>query len=341
MAIKVAILDDYQHAARAMADWSVLPAGVELTVFSDHLEEPDALAARLRPFEVLCLMRERTAFPGALLERLPALRLLITTGRRSNTIDETAARGRDVALYWTGPTGGRGQDSVSVAEVPWMLMLMLARHGFDEVAAVRAGRWQTAVGRRLAERTLGIVGHGRIGRKMAQIARAFEMEVLVFSRSLAEAEALAAGVGKVGLDDLLRRSDFVSLHYQLTPGTRGMIGAREIGLMRPTAYLVNTARGPLVDEAALVAALRERRIAGAGLDCFDVEPLPLDHPFRHLPNVVATPHIGFVTQEAYGEYFRGTVEAVAAYAGGGLAALPVRRGSVLLPTGEVRDSVAP
>jgi phosphoglycerate dehydrogenase-like enzyme len=307
---RVALLDDYQGVALAMADWKSLPAGTEVVAFRDHLADLEAVAARLADFEVVMAMRERTPFPRALLERLPRLRLLVTTGMRNASIDLRAAAERGVLVCGTAGL------PYPTAELAWGLILALARRIPAEDRATREGGWQVSVGVGLNGKTLGVLGLGTLGSRVARVGRAFEMEVLAWSQNLTAERAAAVGVTRVERDELLARADVVSIHLVLGDRTRGLIGPREIALMKRTAYLVNTSRGPIVDEAALVRALREGRLAGAGLDVFDEEPLPADHPFRHLPGTVITPHLGYVTEETYRLFYEEGLADVRAYLGG-------------------------
>lgn len=310
------MLDDYQGAAEGDPHWGGLPAGVEPVFFRDHLSAEAAVVERLRPFEVVVAMRERTPFPASLLGRLPNLRLLVTTGMRNRSIDLAAARERGIVVCGTEGTTRR-----STAELAWGLILAVTRRISEEERAVREGRWQTTVGTELAGKRLGLLGLGRIGTQMAGIGRAFEMEVVAWSQNLTPEAAAAAGATRVEKEELLATSDVVSIHLVLSDRTRALIGARELAAMRSTAYLVNTSRGPIVEEAALVDALRRGVIAGAGLDVFEEEPLPLDHPLRSLPNAVVTPHLGYVTRETYAEFFAGIVDAITQW----LAGTPVRQ----------------
>jgi phosphoglycerate dehydrogenase-like enzyme len=308
--VRIAILDDYQDVARASADWGDL----DVTAFHDHVADDDAVAERLAPFEVVVAMRERTPFTAARLERLPRLRLLVTTGMANASIDLEAARRRGVTVCGTG-----GLPSPT-AELTWGLIIALARHITDEDARVRAGGWQATVGTELAGRTLGVIGLGRLGARVATVGRAFEMDVLAWSQNLDPAHAASLGATAVSKDELLARADFVTIHLKLSERSRGLIGAAELARMKPTAYLVNTSRGPIVDEAALLEALHAGTIAGAGLDVFDVEPLPSDHPLRRAPNTVLTPHVGYVTARGYEVYYREAVEDIEAF----LRGAPVR-----------------
>jgi phosphoglycerate dehydrogenase-like enzyme len=305
---RVAILDDYQGVALEMADWSVLPPDCHVQVFRDHLSDREALVERLKDFEVVTCMRERTPFPRDLLERLPNLRLLVTTGMRNAAIDLQAAT--DLGVLVCGTAGG--PDSPP-AELTWGLILALLRHIPREDAATRAGHWGVSLGMCLAGKVLGILGLGRLGTKVARVGVAFDMSVIAWSQNLTAERAAQCGATLVTKDELFARSDILSVHVQLSARTRGLVGARELRLMKPTAYLINTARGPIVDEAALVQALQTRSIAGAGLDVFDQEPLPPGHPLTLLDNTLLVPHIGYVTREQYQVRYRDTVEDVAAY----------------------------
>ena len=311
---RVAILDDYQNVARRMAEWATLPAGTDVVVFADHLKDAGAVAARLADFEVVVAMRERTAFPRALLERLPKLKLLITTGMRNASIDVAAAIERGIVVCGTAGL------PYPTAELTWGLILALMRRIPVEDRATRDGRWQVSCGLGLNGKTLGVIGLGGLGSRVAKVGRAFEMDVIAWSQNLTEARAAEVGAKLVSKDELLARADVASIHLVLSDRTRGLIGARELSLMKPSAYLINTSRGPIVDEGALVAAVRGGRIAGAGLDVYDDEPLPLDHPMRNLPNTVITPHLGYVTEEGYRIFYGQALEDVKAW----LAGQPVR-----------------
>jgi len=311
---RVAILDDYQDVARRLADWASLPKGVEVVVFRDHLAREAAVAARLLDFDVVVAMRERTPFPRTLLERLPRLRLLVTTGMRNASIDLRAAADRGVLVCGTGGL------PYPTAELAWALILALARRVPREDRATREGGWQETLGTGLNGKTLGVLGLGTLGSRVARVGRAFEMNVVAWSQNLTAERAAAAGATLVDRDELLSRADVVTIHLVLSDRTRGLIGARELGLMRRTAYLVNTSRGPIVDEAALIETLQAGLIAGAGLDVYDEEPLPRDHPLRRLPNTVITPHLGYVTEETYRIFYAEAVDDVRAF----LASAPVR-----------------
>jgi len=304
----IAVLDDYQGVALQMADWSALPSDCQVQVFRDHLSDRDALVERLRAFEVVTCMRERTPFPRDLLERLPSLRLLVTTGMRNAAIDLEAAT--VLGILVCGTAGG--PDSPP-AELTWGLILALVRHIPRENIDIRNGHWGTTLGMSLEGQVLGVLGLGRLGGKVATVGVAFGMSVIAWSQNMTAERAAQYGAMLVTKDELFTRSDIVTVHVQLSARTRGLVGARELGLMKPTAYLINTARGPIVDESALVHALQARTIAGAGLDVFDQEPLPPDHPFLALSNTILVPHVGYVTKDQYQVRYRETVENVAAY----------------------------
>jgi phosphoglycerate dehydrogenase-like enzyme len=304
---RVALLDDYQDVATTIVDW---PPEWEVVSFTDHVDGPDELVARLQGFDVLVAMRERTAFPRTVLERLPDLRLLVTTGLRNAAIDVGAAHDHGVVV-----SGTWGIISNTV-ELTWALILAVARHLPDETAAVRSGGWQQAVGSDLNGRTLGVLGLGNIGSRVARIGAAFGMDVIAWSANLTDERAAECGASRVEKDELFRRADVVTVHLVLSERTRGLIGATELASMRQSSFLVNTSRGPIIDDAALIDALERGAIAGAGLDAFEVEPLPADHPYRKLPNVVATPHIGYVTGDCYRIFYDQIVEDIAAFLGG-------------------------
>lgn len=317
MELRVAVLDDYQRIALDMADWCGLEGVVQIDCFDDHVSGVDMVADRLGDYDIVVAMRERTVFDAELLGRLPKLKLLVTTGMVNASIDMAAAA--QLGIVVAGTRGSVGP----AAELAWGLLLSLMRNIPAEVANLRAGgeRWQLSAGSGLAGKTLGVAGIGKLGQLVAGYGRAFGMNVLGWSRNNTPERSAALGVGFAPtLDALLDASDVVTLHLTLTPETTGIIGARELGLMKPGAVIVNTSRGQLIDEAALVAALKANRIGGAALDVFDREPLPADHPFRSLPNVVATPHLGYVTRETYHIYYRDAVEDIRAW----LADAPVR-----------------
>lgn len=314
---RCAVLDDYQGVALAAADWSPVRDAVTVDVYREHMADEDALVATLQDHEIVVVMRERTPFPRSLLQRLPNLRLLVTTGMRNASVDVAAADELGVVVSGTG-----GLVSPTV-ELTWALITGLARSVAVENAGLRGGHgpWQRTVGTDLAGATLGVIGLGRIGTEVAKIGRAFGMDVTAWSQNLTAERAEAVGARQApSVQDLLATSDVVTIHLVLSDRTRGLLGAAELGLMRTEAFLVNTSRAPIVDQEALTEALRWGHIAGAALDVFDVEPLPADHPFRTLPNVLATPHLGYVTKRNYAIYHREIVEDVAAY----LAGAPIR-----------------
>jgi phosphoglycerate dehydrogenase-like enzyme len=306
---RIALLDDYQDVGRSMADWSRIP-GAEVVAFTEHVTDEGALIQRLAGFDVVVAMRERTALPRSVLTQLPNLRLLVTTGPRNAAIDVTAARERGIVV-----SGTYGIVSNTV-ELTWALILAAARRLPDEVAAVRAGGWQQSVGTDLHGATLGLLGLGHIGSHVARIGVAFGMHVVAWSANLTEEGAAAAGALLVARDELFETADVVSIHLVLSERTRGLVGSAELAAMKPTAILVNTSRGPIVDDDALIDALRRGSIAGAGLDVFEVEPLPGDHPYRTLPNVVATPHIGYVTEACFRIFYDHVVEDIVAFLDG-------------------------
>jgi phosphoglycerate dehydrogenase-like enzyme len=309
-ALQVGVIDDYQDAAGEFGPWAELAGRAEITIFTDHVADADALAERLAPFDVIVATRERTRFPRQILQRLPRLRLLVSTGMGSAHIDLAAAR--ELGITVSG-TGGRPEPP---AELTWALILGLARHVAEEDAGIRAGAWGLTVGTDLAGATLGVIGLGHLGLRVARIGQAFGMRVIAWSQNLDPAAATAAGVAAAGKEELLRSADVVTIHVRLSERTTGLIGAADLALLKPTAYLVNTSRGPIVDEAALVDALRSGRIAGAGLDVFDIEPLPADHPLRTAPRTLLTPHIGYVTADTCRVFYTGAVEAVSAFLDG-------------------------
>jgi phosphoglycerate dehydrogenase-like enzyme len=295
--MKIAILDDYQDVALRLADWSDVRRHAEIVVFNDHVAEPSAVIERLRPFDVVCVMRERTPLQREILQQLPNLKLIASTGPRNASIDSQAATDLGIAVTATG------YDSTPTIEFTWSLILANMRGIDREAASLRAGGWQTGLGSNLRDKTLAVVGLGNIGREVARIGLAFGMKVIAWSQNLTEETASAAGATLVDKPTLFREADVVTVHLVLSGRTRGLIGRSEFALMKPTARLVNTSRGPIVDEAALIEALQARRIAGAAVDVFEAEPLPADHPFRKLENVLATPHIGYVTEDLYRTFY--------------------------------------
>ena len=304
--MNIAVLDDYQHVADSFADWSRL-GDHELTFFHESLGD---VAAALEPFEIVCAMRERTAFPAEVFERLPNLRLLVTTGMRNAAVDLEAAAAHGVTVC------GTEVPSTPTAELAWGLILALARHIPVEDAGMREGGWMTTVGVDLTGKTLGILGLGRLGSIVARYGAAFGMRLIAWSENLAAERAAESGAELVTKDELFSTADVVTIHLVLSRRTHGLIGAREIGLMKPTAFLVNTSRGPIVDQTALRAALESGAIAGAGIDVYDREPLPADDPLRRAPNTVLTPHLGYVTEDTYRVFYGQTIENVEAFLAG-------------------------
>jgi phosphoglycerate dehydrogenase-like enzyme len=309
---RCAILDDYQNVALKMADWSKVADDLDIKVFNEPLGAPDNVARALQGFAIVVAMRERTPFPRAVIEALPDLRLLITTGMVNRALDLDAAKARNVTVCGTGSFGN------PTTGIAWGLILELTRRiGFENARLKSGALWQSVVGLDVEGLTLGVIGLGKLGLRVAEVGRAFRMKVVAWSQNITPERAQAAGVEyAASKEDLLKTADIVSIHIPLTPKSRGLIGARELGLMKPSALLINTSRGPIVEEAALLAALRERKIAGAGLDVYDIEPLPLEHPLRKLDNVVLSPHLGYVTAENFRTCYTGVVEDIRAYLDG-------------------------
>jgi phosphoglycerate dehydrogenase-like enzyme len=295
--MNVAILDDYQKVALRLADWSDVRRHTQISVFNDHVADSSVVVERLRPFDVICVMRERMPLTRDILQQLPNLRLIASTGPRNASIDSQAAADFGIVVTATG------YDSTPTIEFSWSLILASMRGIDREAASLKAGGWQTGLGSNLRGKALGVVRLGNIGSEVARIGVAFGMKVIAGSQNLTEEKASAAGATLVDKQTLFREADVVTLHLFLSGRTRGLIGASEFALMKPTARFVNTSRAPIVDEAALTEALLARRIAGAAVDVFDVEPLPPDHPFRKLDNVLATPHIGYVTEDLYRNFY--------------------------------------
>jgi phosphoglycerate dehydrogenase-like enzyme len=298
---KIAVLDDYQNAALESADWSVLGQRADLTVFKDHLADPEAVIERLMPFDVICVMRERSPLPRNIIERLPNLKLIASTGAGNASIDVAAAGERGIAVVHTG------YRSDPAIEFTWALILASARHIVTENNSVRSGGWQKTVGADLRGKTLGVLGLGRIGSEVARIGKAFGMNLIAWSENMTPQAAEAAGATLVSKNQLFEQADILTIHLALSSRTRGLIGAAELARMKPTARLINTSRGPIVEEQALISVLKNKQIAGAAIDVFDVEPLPPDHPFRALDNILATPHIAYVSQGLYRTFFEDIV----------------------------------
>lgn len=306
----VAVLDDYQGVVHEVVDWSGLPDGFSLSVFDDHLDDQDSVVARLADFEIVVMNRERTPFHRSLLERLPNLELLITNGMRNLSIDLAAAADQGITVCGTRMRGN------GTAALTWGLILSLLRNIPREDRGMREGGWQTTLGHDLAGATLGIVGLGRVGAQVAKVAQAFGMEVTAWSPNLTDERTAEVGVRRVDKATLFAEADVITLHMVLSERSRGLVAAADLGRMKKTAYLVNTSRGPLVDEHALLQVLRNGDIAGAGLDVYDIEPLPAGHPLRSLPNTVLTPHLGYVTEENYSVSFADAIENIIAWSKG-------------------------
>jgi phosphoglycerate dehydrogenase-like enzyme len=298
---KIAILDDYQNAALESADWSLLRDRADIAVFRDHLAEPEALIERLLPFDVVCVMRERTPLLRNVIECLPNLKLIASTGSANASIDMAAVGDRGIAVAHTG------YRSDPTIELTWALILASARNIVTESNSVRSGGWQQTVGTDLRGKTLGLLGLGRIGSQVARVGSAFGMNLVAWSQNLTSEVAQAAGATLVSKDQLFEQADVLTIHLVLSGRTRGLVGAAELGKMKPTARLINASRGPIVDEQALISALKNKQIAGAAVDVFDIEPLPASHPFRRLENVLATPHIGYVSDGLYKTFYEDTV----------------------------------
>ena len=298
---QIAILDDYQNSALDSADWSALRQRADITVFNDHIADPDAVIERLQPFDIICVMRERTPLSRRLIERLPNLKLIASTGSANASIDLAAAADHAVAVVHTG------YGSEPTIEFTWALILASARNIVVENNSVRSGGWQQTVGTDLHGKTLGVLGLGRIGSQVARIGSAFGMRLLAWGQNMTAGAAAAAGAALVSKEQLFEQADILTIHLVLSRRTRGLVGAAELARMKPTARLINASRGPIVDEQALIGVLQKRQIAGAAIDVFDIEPLPPAHPFRTLDNVLATPHIGYVSHGLYQKFYEDTV----------------------------------
>jgi len=309
------ILDDYQGVALRFGPWDRLPESMQIEVYRTTLTDRDKLVERLAPLEALLIMRERTPFPRDLLERLPNLKLLITTGARNASIDLKACAERGITVCGTGSFGA------PTVEIAWGLILNLMRRLPGEEASLRAGHWQAKLGRTVEGKTLGLLGLGNLGGRVAKVGAAFGMQTIAWSQNLTEARAAEIGARRVSKETLFREADVLSLHLVLSERSRGIVGATELGLMKPSAVIVNTSRGPLIDQAALIAALQAGTIAGAGLDVFDTEPLPAGHPLLEAPNTVLTPHLGYATEENYRTYYADAVAVIEAY----LKGAPIRQ----------------
>ncbi|MFF7485672.1 D-2-hydroxyacid dehydrogenase family protein [Streptomyces luteogriseus] len=317
MRLRCAVLDDFQQVATEVADWAVVADDVEVVAFDRHIEGEDDLAAALAGFDIVVTLRERVPFPGSLIARLPRLKLIVASGMRNSVIDYAAAEAHGVTVC------GTASSSTPPVELTWALLLGLARGIVEESRALRSGGpWQSTVGADLHGRRLGLLGLGKIGGRVAQVGLAFGMRVSAWSQNLTRERADEVGVERAGSkEELLAESDFVSVHLALGDRTRGLLGPAELALLKPSAYLINTSRAAIVDQDALLDALRAGRIAGAGVDVFDVEPLPADHPMRTAPRLLATPHLGYVSRANYATYYGQAVEDIRAFLDG----TPVRR----------------
>lgn len=302
--IKIAILDDYQEVAFTMADWSNIRSIADVTVYKEHLFEETDLIERLHPFEIICVMRERTPLTHSLLAHLPNLKLIASTGSRNASIDMEAAEKLGITVKHTG------YMSTGAIEMTWAMLMAMARHIPTEANAFKNGEWQSTVGTDLAGKTIGLIGLGSIGVKIAAIAKVFDMKVIAWSQNLTVEKAAEHGVQYVSKEALFRESDFVSVHLVLSKRSTGIVAAEDLALMKPSAYFINTSRAPLVDQDALIEVLTNKRIAGAAVDVFDIEPLPADHPFRTMDNLLGTSHIGFVTEDTYRVFYRDTVKTI-------------------------------
>lgn len=307
---RLAILDDYERGALQLGDWDRIRQRVEIDVYSDHITVEDVLVKRLLPYDMVLIMRERTPFPRHLIEQLPSLKLLVTTGLRNSAIDISACTDKGIVVC------GTGSSKNAAGELTWALLLSLLRKIPQADRETREGKWGNVLGTGLFGKTLAILGLGKIGTLMANVGRAFGMEIIAWSQNLTSDRASECNAERVEKDVLFKRADILTVHVVLSDRTRGLIGARELALMQPTAFIVNTSRGPIIDERALIDALKEGRIAGAGIDVYDREPLPCDHPFLLLPNTVLTPHIGYVTRDNFKTYFTQAVEDIAAWMDG-------------------------
>jgi phosphoglycerate dehydrogenase-like enzyme len=298
---QIAVLDDYQNAALESADWAVLRDRADITVFQDHLADSDAVIERLLPFDIVCVMRERTPLPRNVIERLPNLKLIASTGSFNASIDVAVAGDRGIAVVHTG------YRSDPTVEFTWALILACARHIVTESNSLRSGGWQQTVGVDLRGKTLGVLGLGNVGSEVARIGSAFGMKLIAWSQNMTSEAAKVAGAILVSKDQLFERADILTIHLVLSNRTLGLVGAAELERMKPTAWLINASRGPIVEEQALITVLQNKRLAGAAIDVFDIEPLPPSHPFRTLDNVLATPHIGYVSQGLYKTFYEDTV----------------------------------
>ncbi len=312
--MRIVLLDDYQGCALELADWSRIRAGHEVVAFCDHIADEDELVRRLGAVDVLCIMRERTSVTRSLIDKLPSLKMICTTGNVHAALDAKAAADRGIPITTTA------SSRYATAELTFGLVLALARQIVAHHNSVQSGGWQIALGHDVRGKTLGVIGLGNLGAQVAGFGKAFGMNVIGWSQNLTDEAAAKAGARRVSKEEMFRTADYISVHYKLSARSKGIVGAADIALMKPTAYLVNTSRGPLIDEAAMIAAIRDGGIAGAGLDVFDEEPLPAGHFFRTSPKVIVTPHVGYVSHENYVAYFAEMVENIEAW----IAGSPVR-----------------
>jgi phosphoglycerate dehydrogenase-like enzyme len=302
--VKIAVLDDYQQVAFKFADWSAIKAKAEIKVFTDHIADEKTVVERLLPFNVVCVMRERTPLNRNILSQLPNLKLIVTTGMRNASIDIKAVEEFGITLKYTGYLES------GAPEMTWALIMGIARHIPQESNNFKSGGWQTTIGGDFKGKTMGILGMGRVGSKIAAYAKAFDMNVIAWSPNLTAEKATESGAQLVSKEELFKQADFVSVHMVLSDRSRGIVGKEDLSLMKPTAYFINTSRGPLVDEIALIEILQQHKIAGAAIDVFNTEPLPTDHPFRKMDNLLATSHVGYVTENTYKLFYTDTVKAV-------------------------------
>ncbi|MFI5157557.1 MAG: D-2-hydroxyacid dehydrogenase family protein [Sphingobacteriales bacterium] len=302
--VKIAVLDDYQQVAFKFADWSAITAKAEVKIFTNHIADEQAVIERLLPFNILCVMRERTPLNRNILSQLPNLKLIVSTGMRNASIDIKAVEEFGITLKCTGYLES------GAPEMTWALIMAIARHIPLENNNFKSGGWQTTIGGDFKGKTMGILGMGRVGSKIAAYAKAFDMNVIAWSPNLTQGKAAESGAQLVNKEDLFKQADFVTIHMVLSDRSRGIVGKEDLSLMKPTAYFINTSRGPLVDETALIETLQQHKIAGAAIDVFNTEPLPVDHPFRKMDNLLATSHIGYVTENTYKLFYGDTVKAV-------------------------------
>jgi len=301
---KIAVLDDYQNVAFSFADWTRIQQRAEVNVYNDHLTDEKEIVSRLLPYDAICIMRERTPITRQLLSQLPNLKLIVSTGRRNNSLDTPAAEAMGITVKTTGYIG------TGAPEFTWATLMSLARNIPVENTNLRAGKWQSTISADINGKTIGIIGLGNIGTKIATYAKAFDMNVIAWSENLTEEKAAEAGAKLVSKETLFKEADFITIHLVLSDRSRGIISQADLDLMKSTAFFINTSRGPLVDEQALINTLQQKKIAGAAVDVYDVEPLPADHPFRKLDNLLATPHIGYVTENTYKLFYKDTVNAL-------------------------------